>query len=236
MAHRSVYRAVLCIVLAAAGLLLTAPARAGLLFQVEVNTSAITGQSGYFDLQFNPTSVGALAATATVTNFATDGTLLSDPNNGTDGDVSGSLASALVINNTSSLNDLFQAIQFGTYMSFNVDLTGPATIMPDPNGFGSAFGLSLYDRNFNPLLTTDPNGTVATILLNSDTTNTIETFPAGPGLGAVAMVQFNGNSVPEPSTIVLAGLAAAVLGIYASVRALRINARDSRAGEALPTR
>ncbi len=226
MAYRSRYRAVLSIVLATAGLLLTAPARAGLLFQVQIDTSAIATQSGYFDLQFNPTVVGALAATATVTNFATDGTFLSDPNNGTDGAVSGSLASGLVINNTTSFNDLLQAIQFGTTMSFNLDISGPGTIMPDPNGFSSAFGISLYDTNFNPLLTTDPNGTVATILLNSDTTNTIETFPAGAGLGPAAMVQLSGNTVPEPSTIVIAGLAAAVLGIYEIVRALRIKARD----------
>jgi hypothetical protein len=221
MAHRSRYRAVLSIVLATAGLLLTAPARADLMFQVQVDTSAITTQSGYFDLQFNPTTVGALGATATMTSFATDGTFLSNPNNGTDGDVSGSLASALVINNTTSLNDLLQAIQFGTNMSFNLDISGPATMMPDPNGYGSAFGLTLYDTNFNPLLTTDPNGTVATILLNSDTTTSIETFPAGPGLGPAAMVQFSGNTVPEPSTIVIAGLAAAVLGIYEGIRALR---------------
>jgi hypothetical protein len=236
MARRSRYRAVLCIVLAPGGLLFSAPARADLVFQIQVDTSAITTQSGYFDLQFNPTTVGALAATATVTNFATDGTFLSDPNNGTDGDVSGSLASALVINNTASLNDLLQAIQFGTSMSFTLDLSGPATSMPDPNGYGSAFGLTLYDTNFNPLLTTDPNGTVATILLNSDTTTTIETFPAGAGSGAAAMVQFLPNAVPEPSTIVMAGLAAVVLGIYESVRALRIKARDSRAGDALPAR
>jgi hypothetical protein len=63
----------------------------------------------------------------------------------------------LVINNSAPLNDLLQANQFGTRMSFNLDLSGPATTMSDPQGHSSAFGLSLCDTNVDPSLTTDPN-------------------------------------------------------------------------------
>ena len=193
-----------------------------------MNTTAITSQSGYFDLEFNPTSVGATAATAAITNFATDGTLLSDPNNTTDGDLTGSLASTLTINNTDQLNDLLQAISYGTSISFNLDISGPATTTPDPNNLGSAFALSLYDTNFNPLLTTDPNGSVATILLNADTTTTIETFPSSPGSGPAATVQFLGNTVPEPSTIVIAGIALATLACPGGVRRITRTHREQR--------
>jgi hypothetical protein len=218
MKRRSYHRRYLSIFLVAASLGLTAPARADLLFQVQVDTTAIMQTSGYFDLEFNPASVGATAATATITNFATDGTLVSDPNNTTDGDVSGSLATTLTINNTYQLNDLLQAIIYGTTISFNLDINGPATTTPDPNNLGSAFALSLYDSNFNPLLTTDPNGSVATILLNPDTTTTIETFPASAGSGPAATVQFLGNAVPEPSSIAIGGMALAMLACHEAVR------------------
>lgn len=225
MTSRTLRLRYVSICLVAASLCLTAPARADLLFQVQVDTTAIMNQSGYFDLEFNPASVGATAATATITNFATDGTLLSDPNNTTDGDVSGSLATALVINNTDQLNDLFQAISFGTTISFNLDISGPATTTPDPNNLGSAFALSLYDSNFNPLLTTDPNGSVATILLNPDTSITTETFPAGPDSGPAATIHFYGNAVPEPSSAMIGGMALVVAACHGAVR------RIARKGE-----
>jgi hypothetical protein len=219
MKCRSRYLRYLSICLAAASLGLTAPARADLLFQVQVDTTAIMNTPGYFDLQFNPASVGATAATATITNFVTDGMFLSDPNNTTDGDVTGSLASTLTINNTDTLNDLLQAINYGTTISFNLDISGPATTTPDPNNLGSAFALSLYDSNFNPLLTTDPNGSVATILLNPDTTITTQTFPASAGSGPAATVQFFGSTtVPEPSSIVIGGIALAMLACHGAVR------------------
>lgn len=226
-------RAFLAIALLYTGLFSSVQARADLMYLVQVDTSSIMGESGYFDMQFNPASVGALAATATITNFATTGSLLSDPNNGTDGDVSGSLANTLTINNTDQLNDLFQAISFGKSMSFNLDISGPATLMADPNGLGSAFGLSLYDANFNPLLTTDPLGTVVTIQLNSNATTTVETFPTSPGSGPAATVTSQGGSVPEPSSIVIGGIALAGVGWQFVLRTFARARATSRVGPKL---
>src|SRR5208282_842911 len=125
------------------------------IYQVSADTTAIQGVTGSFDVQFNPGGVGTLSAAATITNFLTNGTALGL--NTTDGNVSGMLIPGpLTINNTQALNDLLENITFGTTLSFTLTLSGPAVSSPNPNLPGTSFGLSLYDANFNPLLTTDP--------------------------------------------------------------------------------
>jgi hypothetical protein len=96
---------------------------------------------------------------------------------------------------------------------------------------GSAFALSLYDSNFNPVLTTEPNGSVATILLNPTTTIAVETFPASDNSGPAATVQFLGNGVPEPSSIVIGGMALVILTCHGAVRKIS-RSRTGRNNEA----
>ena len=174
--------------------------RGGLVFQVSANTTTIEGLTGSFDMQFNGGGIGMLPATATITNFSTDGTGLSL--NTTDGDVSGTLLPGpLVINNTMVLNDVLENITFGTSISFTLTLSGPGVTSPDPNLPGSGFGLSLYDANFNPLLTTDPAGTVVTMNLNPDGSTGVETFPSDNSGGTpVGSAVPQATAVPEPST------------------------------------
>ena len=62
----------------------------GLIFSVSVNTSSLSGQSGYLDFQFNPGDSSAKAATATVTLFQTVNGILAQPASLT-GDAAGSL-------------------------------------------------------------------------------------------------------------------------------------------------
>src|ERR1700683_1519004 len=51
------------------------PAFADVIYGVTVDTSSLSGNGGYIDLQFNPSSFTTQAANAAVTNFSTDGTL-----------------------------------------------------------------------------------------------------------------------------------------------------------------
>ena len=161
-----------------------------------IDTSSIAGEQGFIDIQFNPGNAPVLPATATVSNFTTDATLLGSLN-GTpagfdgDGDPIGMLPGDLTIDNSSdsstdvpvyALNDNYQPVTFGTTISFDVAFSGEAVTSPNSADNGSSFGVTLYASDFaTPLLTTDPNGTVETINLNADGSTTVENFfqPAG---------------------------------------------------------
>jgi hypothetical protein len=198
-------------------------ARAGMItFAVGVDTSAISGQQGFIDIQFNPGPTlpagPPLPATATVTNFTSDATLLASLNGisaGTDGAASGTLPGTLTINNTFALNDVFQPATYGQSLDFTVALSGPGVDNPNSALSGSSFALTLYASDFmTTLLTTDPAGTVATINLNADGSTTALTFPATPGGSATATVTPSAPpAVPEPSTLslTLLGLAGGCL-------------------------
>lgn len=191
-------------------------ASAGVVYNVSANTSAIEGTIGTFDLEFNPGGVASLAATATVTDFVTDGTGLSL--NATDGDVTGTLSPGpLAINNTFGLNDLLENITFGTNIAFTVALSGTGVTAPDSSLPGSSFGLSFYDSSFNPLLTTDPAGTVVTVNLNSDGSTSPVTFLSNYSGGAPigSAVLQTPAAVPEPSSLVLLASGLLGIGVYA---------------------
>jgi hypothetical protein len=184
---------------------LAAPPRAAadFVYLVSANTTAIAGETGSFDLQLNPGGIGTLTVTATITNFTTDGTGLSL--NTTDGDVSGTLSPGpLTINNTQSLNDLLENVTFGTSISFTLTLSGPGVVSLNPDLPGTSFGLSLYDVEFNPLLTTDPGGTVITINLNPDGSTSVQTFASDVSGGApVGSATLQTLAAPEPDSIIL---------------------------------
>jgi hypothetical protein len=169
-------------------------------YNVTVNTSALAGQVGYLDSQFNP-GPGAAPATATISAFTSDGTLqLGAPLNGTTGDVTGQLSGPLTLGNSSFFNDYFEGFNYGSTIHFQLTLSGPAVGGSAPSG--SSFAFSLYDSTGTvPLLTTDPNGSVLTINVNANGSTSVETFPQSPNnLTPVATA----SVVPEPSTLALA--------------------------------
>jgi len=123
---------------------------------LNVDTSSLNGQSGYLELQLNPgLSLGS--ASAQVSNFASDATLVGAPV--LTGDVNGALPAAVSLNNTLAWNDYFQQVTFGNVLNLRVDLSGAA---------GNSFALSFYGANgTTPVLTNDAvNGFATTIDLN----------------------------------------------------------------------
>jgi hypothetical protein len=210
-------------------------AAADFVYLVSANTTAIAGESGSFDLQLNPGGIGTLPVTATITNFAIDGTGLSLST--TDGNVTGTLSPGpLTINNTQALNDLLENVTFGSSISFTLTLSGPGVSTPDANLPGTSFGLTLYDLNFDPLLTTDPGGTVITINVNPDGSTGVETFPSDDSGGApVGSAILQTLAVPGPGSLMLLTTAFVALCPYWLVR-LNFRTLDTKERRSFPGR
>ncbi len=127
-------------------------------YNFDVNTSTVSGQTGYIELQFNP-GLTSGAASAVVTNFTSDASLGGAP--AIMGDVTGAFPSTVTINNTKAWNDYFQAVTFGNTVHYSLNLSGAA---------GNSFALSLYGADaVTPLLTGDLTYGYATVIdLNSN--------------------------------------------------------------------
>ena len=164
-------------------------------YQVYVNTSAIAGQSGYLDFQFNPGN-NAQAAFAELLNInSAGGSLSGSPL--TTGNVSGSLPGAVTLGNTSAWNDYFQGFTFGNGLHFSVRLDGPALTSPNGTaGSGSDFAFSMYAADqATPLLSNNLNGFAMTASV----------LPGGTTAANYGYGQST-SPVPEPSTFALLGL------------------------------
>src|SRR5262249_23910212 len=144
---------------------------------VTIDTSALKGTSGFVSLQFNP---GAIPDTQpgdlTLTDFVSAGGTL-ELDTTTDGGAEGGLSGGAQIANNSTLDRLTQAFTFGTALSFDVRIDGPAVTQPGHGLFGSTFALQLLapDR-VTPELTTDTSGAVMTIDVRPDGTTDTATF------------------------------------------------------------
>lgn len=177
-------------------------------YQVIVDTSSVAGVSGSLDLNFNPGPLMTQTANLQILNFASNGTLSGSPS--VTGDVSGVLPGTLIFDNGTGLNDYFEGFSYGSTLSFDVLLYGPA--LSSPNGTatsGSTFAFSMFSDAAGtiPVLTTDlVNGFAATIDVNLDGTSTATNFSAQTSISAV----------PEPSSVVLIGTAILLMGALLS--------------------
>jgi hypothetical protein len=199
-------------------------ADAGVVYQVSVDTSALSGQDGNLDFQFDPGGQGAESATATVTGFQMSGGSVSPPALLT-GDASGALPGTLTLDNSTIYNDAFQGITYGTGFTFLLTLSGQA--VDNPGGtFGSSFALSLYDEaGITPLLTTAANGSVLTVNLDTQGLASAVTFPQS--LTDQTPVVTVANGVPEPSSLSLATIALSIILITIRSRLLYEAARQT---------
>ncbi len=125
-------------------------------YDVTINTSSIAGTAGSLDFNFNPGSLTTQSASLQILGFSSDGSLAGSP--ALTGDVGGALPSTVTFDNGTGYNDYFEGFTYGSTLSFDVSLYGPA--LSSPNGIstlGSTFAFSMFSDSAGtiPVLTND---------------------------------------------------------------------------------
>lgn len=175
-------------------------------YQVTVDTSSESGQSGYIDIQLNPGSFATQAAMAQITNFVSGGVLNSSAP-ATTGAVSGALPGPLGLTNSDSTNEYTAGLTFGNTLTFDLTLSGPALSNPNGEG-GGLFSLDFLNAGQSAyLFTADPQGNnpfdynVGVVSINGDGSTTVMTYPDVNGKVDASFVPL--AAIPEPANVVL---------------------------------
>ena len=180
-------------------------------YDVTVDTSSITGTAGSLDFQFNPGPLVTQSASLRILNFTSDGALAGSP--ALTGDVAGALPATLAFDNGTGFNDYFEGFTFGSTLSFQVSLFGPALSSPDGTSTsGSAFAFSMFSDAAGtiPALTTDTtDGFAFTVDVNLDGTTPVTNSSAQTIVVPVT------PAVPEPGTL---PLTASAIGFWLALR------------------
>jgi hypothetical protein len=171
-------------------------------YSFTVDTASISGTNGSLDFQFNPGFLPSQVANVQIINFTSDGTLAGACPCGT-GDVTDQLPATLTFDNGTGYNDYFDDFTFGSTLSFNVSLYGPA--LSSPNGTsasGSTFAFSIFSDQAGtiPVLTSNTaEGFADTIDVNLDGTTTLTNYSPETTVSTSTSV----SPVPEPPSLLL---------------------------------
>ncbi len=135
----------------------------------------------------------------------------------------GALPGTVTFDNGTAFNDYFEGFTYGSTLSFQVSLYGPALSSPDGvSTSGSAFAFSMFSdpAGTMPALTTDTtDGFAFTVDVNLDGTTTVTNFSAQTTVVPVT------PAVPEPGTL---PLMAAGIGLWLAFRLRAAKAVKSR--------
>lgn len=174
---------------------------------INVDTSSLAGQTGWIDLQFNPGDVDAPVATTLVSAFSTDGTVTGTAT--LRGNVTGDTNSIIRLENSQFFNSFLQEITFGSTLSFSVDWQMPAP-MQGTTVSGTAFSLTLYDDQFNSLLSDPTWGAALITNLNGD--GVMQVLAHSPPVTVTAgTATITPTTVPIPGTLALLLVGIAIL-------------------------
>ena len=204
------------LIIASSLCLVSAASAAPIIYDVTVDSSSILGTAGSFDFQFNPGPLVSQAASLQILNFASDGTLAGGPT--LTGDVAGALPSTLTFDNRTAFNDYFENFTYGSRLSFEVSLFGPALSSPDGTSTsGSTFAFSMFSdlAGTIPVLTTDTtDGFAFTVDVNLNGSTTVTNFSP-----QTTVVPETGPTVPEPGTL---PLIASGVGLWLAFRSRQL--------------
>jgi hypothetical protein len=185
-------------------------ASAGLIgYQVQIDTSSLSGTAGSLEFQFNPASTSN-GVTATIFNFtggtpgAVDNPLPNGGGANPIGDVSGSLPGTITLVDGTPLNDLIQNFTYGVSLSFEVTFSAD---LAGTGSDGSAFSLTLWDGpdgafgpgspgTFLPAPGFNPFGTA--LVINDGGPDGTGPQPTDPRVSVGPL-----SAVPEPASAVL---------------------------------
>ncbi len=179
-------------------------AAAPITYDVTVDSSSISGTAGSVDFNFNPGPLVTQAASLQILDFTSDGALVGSPT--LTGDVAGALPATLTFDNGTGFYDYFEGFTFGSTLSFQVSLYGPALSSPDGvSTSGSTFAFSMFSDAAGtiPALTADTtDGFAFTVDVNLDGTTNVTNFSA-----QTTVVPTTTPAVPEPGTLPLMAVA-----------------------------
>ena len=188
-------------------LLLLAGSCFGTTYQVTINASSLPpATSGFIDFAFN----GGYAATAVVSNFSNTGGSLSNVGLYTQGTVSGTLPGTVTLGANNA--DYDESIVYGTPISFFLNLSGT------PSGnTGDVFTVSLFDTNYDGLLTGNVNdGWLVQFQMSPQGVITPTAYANPTGGASLATVV----ATPEPSTLWMIAIPAVALFGFGRLRKL----------------
>jgi hypothetical protein len=199
---------------------LQAPAQAQTDYDVTINTSSLAGTGSTLTFDFLAGG-GTQSNSVTISDFSTDGTLVSG---GADsGSVSGSLPGTATLTNASFFNELQQGITLGSTISFQLAMTANA---PSSGSLPDTFSLFLLDPTASTSLTntSDPTGSNSLMIVQVDgsTTGVLGVFSgSSPDLPVTGTAVGGVTTAPEIDASTALSALTLLIGGFAALRGRR---------------